>query len=902
VDVGVLASDDSLDPADVLLADGSIAVIRSLRSGDRDGLESLHSEASDNSIRWRFFAANRKAGHDYVSHLYSDHGPAECLVATVDSRIVAVATAERGATDDVGTAEVAFLVADPWHGHGLGSLLLEHLAARGRDHGIRRFTAEVLSDNHGMLGVFSDAGFTLTHSSSGGVTDVSMDTVASPLALAAADRRERHAEARSLAPLTTPQRVAVVGARSSGTGVGHAVLSSICAGDFAGEVVAVHPHAESIAGVVAYPRLVDVPGHIDVAVVAVRADQVLAVARDAAQAGVSALVVVTSGFGELGEEGAQIQRTLVEVARAHNMRLVGPNCLGVMINDPDIRLNATFTRLVPPAGGLAVASQSGGVGIAVLDIATRLGLGIGSFLSLGNKADVSGNDLLAAWLDDPRVTAAALYLESFGNAPKFARVARAFAERKPLLAVVGGRSAGGVRAGTSHTAAAATPAAGVDALFAQAGVIACRSAEDLAETALLLSEQPLPAGKRIGIVSNAGGLGVLAADALDAEALDVPEFSLELRGRLAQHVSGTSGTSNPVDLGAGTSGEDLAAAVDLVLLSGEVDAVLVVTVATSVGDPQDLLSALVEPRATLAGIPLVLVSMGGLDAAPSAHEGITVLGSVTAAVGALSRATKYADWLRQPHDEVAPVDEDRAAAARLDARRILDGSHSGGWLTPAEGAGLLSAYGLAPSGDLALNAEDAAQAAARLGFPVAVKVADPEIVHKTDRGLVRVGLSSEEGVLGAVRGFESELGRAPVPVLVQPIAIGVEMALGIVRDPAFGPLVMVAAGGVATGVWDDRAFLVPPVSPGDAARVLRSLRIWPLLDGFRGSEKADVAGLEALLVAAGELSLDVPDLVELDLNPVIVTPHATVLVDVKTRLARFPATDAGIPRRLRSAR
>ena len=236
------------------------------------------------------------------------------------------------------------------------------------------------------------------------------------------------------------------------------------------------------------------------------------------------------------------------------MRLVGPNCLGVMINDPQIRLNATFTRLVPPAGGLAIASQSGGVGIALLDVATRMGLGVESFVSLGNKADVSGNDLLAAWLDDPRVSAAALYLESFGNAPKFARVARAFSERKPLLAVMGGRSVGGVRAGSSHTAAAATPAAGVDALFAQAGVISCRSAEELAETALLLSEQPLPGGRRVGIVSNAGGMGVLAADALDVEGLTVPEFSAELQDRIRRHVSGTSGTSNPVDLGAGAAG------------------------------------------------------------------------------------------------------------------------------------------------------------------------------------------------------------------------------------------------------------------------------------------------------------------------------------------------------------
>lgn len=743
--------------ADVLLADGSIAVIRSLRPEDRAELDALHGAASDDSIRWRFFGLSRKTAHDYVAHLYSDDAPADCLVAVVGGRIIAVATAEGGASDDAATAEVAFLVADPWQGRGLGSLLLEHLAARGRDHGIRRFTAEVLFDNRAMLGVFVDAGFSLTRSSSGGVTDLAMSTVASSVAVAAADRRERQAEARSLSSLTTPRRVAVVGARRGATGVGHAVLASIRDGGFTGEVVAVHPHATSIDGVVAYPRLRDVPGHIDIAVVAVPPADVLAVVRDAAVAGVSTLVVVTSGFGELGAAGAAIQSDIAVLARANDMRLIGPNCLGVMINDPAVRLNATFTRRVPRAGGLAIASQSGGVGIALLDVATRLGLGVGSFISLGNKADVSGNDLLAAWLDDPRVTAAALYLESFGNAPKFARVARAFAEQKPLLAVVGGRSAGGVRAGTSHTAAAATPAAGVDALFAQAGVIACHSAEDLAETALLLSEQELPAGPCVGIISNAGGLGVLAADALDVRALEVPVFSPELRERIARHVSGTSGTSNPVDLGAGTTGEDLAAAVDLVLLSGEVDALLVVIVATSVGDPQTLLTGLVEPRAALGAIPLVLVPMGGLDAPPGTHDGVTVLGSVTAAVDAMARVSTYATWLREPRDSAAPSDEDRASVARTEARQMLGRSISGGWLSAADATGLLSPYGLAPSGGFASTSADAAQVASRIGFPVAVKVADPEIVHKTDRGLVRIGLHSTDEVVTAVHAFESEL-------------------------------------------------------------------------------------------------------------------------------------------------
>ncbi len=878
-------------PADVLLSDGSMAMIRPMRPEDRAGVESLHDSASASSLRWRFFIPSRTAGRQYVEHVFSEQPPWACLVAEVGGRVVALATAEHGPGDGA-SAEVAFLVDDRLAGHGLGSLLLEHLAAHGWDHGIREFHAGVLMGNASMMGVFLAAGFSMTRSSEDGVTNLVMSTRASHAAVAAADGRERVSEARSLAPLAHPRCVAVVGARRSGAGVGHAVLASIRAGGFTGTLVAVHPAGGLIDGVRAYQHLADVPEHVDLAVVAVPVEQVLAVAEDAVEAGVSTLVVVTSGFAEMGAAGVAAQTALARLARTHSMRVVGPNCLGVMINDPEVRLNATFTRLVPPAGGLALGSQSGGVGIAVLDVATRLGLGVHSFISLGNKADVSGNDLLAAWMDDPSVTAAALYLESFGNARKFARVARAFAERKPLLGVVGGRSAGGVRAGLSHTAAVATPAASVDALFAQAGVIACHSAEDLVTTALLLSEQPLPRGNRVGVLSNAGGMGVLAADALAAQGLDVPEFSADLVERMSSAVTGAAAVTNPVDLGAGAGPEDLASAVEHVSASGEVDVLLVVLVATSVTDPGLLMSSLVEAGAAHRDCALVVVPMGGLDAAPGTHAGVTLLPSVDAAAGALARVGQYAAWLRQ-HREDGVADEDTGAEARADEARARAGAlvaamPAGDWLGPQQAVDLLSPYGLVPDGRVVADVDAAVEAALAVGFPVAVKVADPQVVHKTERGLVRTGLGSAAEVEVAVLAFERELGHGSVPVLVQPMVSGTELALGIVRDAGFGPLVMVAAGGTATELWNDRALLVPPVSRRDAARVVRSLRLWPLLDGYRGAARADVEGLEALVVSLGRLALEVPELAELDLNPVIVRPDGCVLVDVKARLTPTP--------------
>jgi acyl-CoA synthetase (NDP forming)/L-amino acid N-acyltransferase YncA len=883
-------------PADVLLRDGTIAVIRPLEPADLPALVELHESVSDDSLRLRFFSPSRYAAREYVKHL-RDAPDTRALVLEREGRICALATAE---PVEPGAAEVAFLVADDLHGMGVGSLLLEHLAAACRGCGVRRFLAEVLWENRAMLDVFLAAGFAVVRHSEGASVTVEMDTVASAEAVAAADHRECEAETRSLQPLLYPRAVAVVGARGDGTGVGAAILRSVVAGGYTGDLYVVHPRAREVEGVAAVRRLRDLPGPVDLAVIAVPAARVLDALEDAADASVPAAVIVSSGFGELGEEGARLQRQILALARRRSIRVVGPNCLGLMSLHPDVRLNATFSGSVPPPGGLAVASQSGGVGIVLADTAQELGLGVASFVSLGNKVDVSSNDLLAAWRDDPRVTAAALYLESFGNAPKFARFARRFAERKPLLAVVGGRSSGGRRAGASHTAASASPSVAVDALFAQAGVIGCDGADDMAEAALLLAEQPLPAGRRVAVLTNAGGTGVLAADAADSCGLSVPELSARLRAKIARYVSGTTGTGNPVDTGAAVPARDLGAIADLLLGSDEVDAVLVLLVATGANDAAAGMHAVAAARARHPEKPLVLVPMGGLRTPAQGLPGITTYRSHAAAVRALARATRYAEWRAHPPEAAAAVDRDRAEDARTAAAALLGtATDEHGWLSVADATGLLAAYGLDPLGEVVSGADAAVEAAGWLGYPVAVKVAGREVPHKSDRGLVKVGVSSPEEVAAAVAAFQQELGDPDVPVLVQNVASGVEIALGVVRDPRFGPLVMVAAGGVAVEVWKDRTFMLPPVSRSDALRAIRSLRIWPLLDGFRGSPRADVDGLVDLVVELGALAEDVPQVADVDLNPVIVGPDSCAVVDVKVRLDRSAVVDPGIPRRLR---
>jgi acyl-CoA synthetase (NDP forming) len=470
---------------------------------------------------------------------------------------------------------------------------------------------------------------------------------------------------------------------------------------------------------------------------------------------------------------------------------------------------------------------------------------------------------------------------------------------KPLLAVVGGHSAGGRRAGASHTAAAATPGVGVRALFAQAGVIACDGAEDLAETALLLAEQPLPAGPRVGVLSNAGGLGVLAADVAETQGLLVPELSARLRRRLARYVSGTAGTGNPVDAGAAAAPADFAALADLLLGGGEVDALLVLLVRTAVGDAGAVAATLPGVRRRHPDRPVVLVPYGG----PSLPElpGVTCLGSAESALRALGRAARYAAWRSEPPEPELPSGRGCGEQARARALAELADRPGGGWLDTDGVVELLGAHDLAPVGAVARGVDAVVEAARETGYPVVLKVAAGAVVHRTERALVRVGVSGDDAVREVVREFEAAVADG-VPVLVQPVAAGIEVALGLVRDPVLGPLAMVAAGGVNTDVWDDRVFLLPPIGTRDAARAVRSLRVAALLAGHRGAAAADVDALVALVVQLGCLAEEVPEIAELDLNPVLVGPAGCTVVDAKVRVAPGRVLDAGVPRQLRGRR
>ncbi|MEU8003633.1 GNAT family N-acetyltransferase [Catellatospora sp. NPDC049111] len=887
--------------ADALTAEGQIVRIRPVTAADAAGLEALYHGGSVDSLRMRFFVvpgdATLKAEIDRLCRPPSGtHGS---LVALSDGAIVGVASWERG-DPDTDTADFAVFVGERSQGEGIGTLLLEHLCAWARTCGVTRLVGQTLAGNVAMRrvtrGLDSDAEIGTVDE----VVELSVPTTPGEASLLAMDVRDRSTQRASLGPLLAPRAVAVVGAGRRPGGVGHETLAALRDGGYTGDLYAVNPHAAKVAGVEAYRCLSDLPGPVDLVVVAVPADAVAAVVEQAADAGAGAVVVLSSGFGETGPAGQAMQSDLVRVARKHGIRLVGPNCLGVVNTDPEVALNASFAAVTPARGGLAVASQSGAVGIALLEHAARNGCGVSTFVSLGNKADVSGNDLIAYWYDDPATTAVALYLESFGNPRRFARTVRALARRKPVLAVKSGRSQSGRRAGASHTAAAASPDVSVDALFAQAGVIRVDHLGELIDAARMLTDQPLPGGDRLAIIGNAGGINVLAADAAESGQLTVPTLTPHVTAQLAACSPGATGHDNPLDLGAAADTATFAAAVEAVAGSGEVDALLLVVAATRANDVPGTLAALAAVLDRHHGLPAAVVVLG-MSAPP------TTLGARHApvfdlpeqAVTALGHAARYAAWRREPlgHQPALAGVDPRAA------RKLVESAlHTGdGWQAYDVIAAVLACYGIGLlTTAVALDADAAVSAARAAGYPVALKSADPRLVHKSDVGGVRLHLRDDAQVRKAFAPVASA-GDPSCGVLVQPMAPGdVELTAGIVHDPLFGSLVMFGHGGVHTDVLADRSFRLVPLTDRDTARMWQGLRSAPLLTGYRGAPPVDTGSVEDLIARIGRLAQDLPEIAELDLNPVLAGPDGVLAVDAKMRLATVGAEPDPSLRQLRS--
>ncbi|MFE9956724.1 GNAT family N-acetyltransferase [Micromonospora sp. NPDC005299] len=845
-------------PVDVLLSDGTTVQLRQIRPDDAAAIVAMHSRFSERTRYLRYFSPYpRIPERDLQRFVNVDHRDREAFVVLAGDRIVAVGRYERlgpGSPE----AEVAFVVEDAYQGRGIGSVLLEHLADAARRYGIVHFVAEVLPANGTMLRVFSDFGYQVQRQYADGVVHLNFPIAPTEATLEVQRGREHRTEARSITRLLAPRGIAVYGASTTGQGVGAALLGHLRDGGFTGAIVPVHPTAATVAGLPAYPSAVDSGEDVDLAVVAVAPEAVTEVVADAARAGAHGLVVISAGFAESGPAGAAAQRALVRAAHLAGMRVVGPNCLGVANTDPAVRLNATLAPVLPAPGRVGVFSQSGAFGVALLAEASRRGLGLSSFVSAGNRADVSGNDLLQYWQDDPGTDVITLYLETFGNPRKFARLARRIGRSKPVVALASLARPPGVGD------APALDAAAVSALFAQSGVIRVDTVAELLDVGVLLAHQPLPAGRRVAVVGNSSALTGLAATACAAQGLTVAE-------------------GYPHDVGPRATAAEYAAALAASAADERVDAVVAVFAPPLPGqltDPEaDFTTALPDARTT--GKPVVATFLAGRVPA-----GVPAYPSVEEAVRALARVTTYADWLRRPPGVLPELDRVDRVAGQAALRP--DG---------ADPAALLRAYGIdvvesAP----AHSAEEAVAAAERLGWPVALKAAAPGLRHRLDLGAVRLDLPDA----AALRRAYAELG--PVfgaDVLVQPmVPPGVACVVELVEDPAFGPVVGFGLGGVATELLGDRAWRAVPLTDRDAAELVDEPRAAPLLRGHRGAAPVDRAALVDLLLRVGRLADEQPRVRSLTLNPVLARPDGISVLHATVRTgAEAPRPDTG-PRRL----
>jgi acetate---CoA ligase (ADP-forming) len=874
---------------DVVLRDGRTVRVRPARPDDRERLEDYFIALSDESRRLRFWGqavdistqARNAVEIDYVDHL--------TVLAFAGPELGDVVGGAQYIREADRRAEIAMSVSDELQGQGLASILIEHLAEAAKAQGIDHFRAEVLPENHRMINVFRGTGFPITIRTRPGYVDVEFPTTITDETSEQYEERERIAAANAVRRVLEARSIAVVGASRNPATIGGRLLRNLVTEPFSGVVYPVNPVAEAVQGVAAYPSVLDVPGDVDLAFVVVPAPDVIGVAKQCAEKGVGALVVISAGFAETGEAGRDLQQELLGVCRSTGMRMIGPNCMGVINTDPAVALDGTFAQASPPEGRIAFMSQSGALGIAVINMANRLGLGLSSFVSIGNKADVSPNDLLCYWEQDERTDVVLLYIESFGNPRRFADISRRLGRRKPIVVVKSGRGAAGRRAASSHTGALlAASDTTVDALLRQVGVTRTDTLEEMFDVAALLANQPVPEGRNVAIVTNAGGLGIQCADTCEAKGLRVPELTDETVAELRTFLPSAAGVANPVDMIASATAEDYGRAIRVVAADPTVDALIVIYIPPLEDDAPEVARHMVEAIGSIEGrIPALtcFMSARGLPEALSA-PGVRIPSypfPEQAAI-ALAHAADHGDWRRRPPGSLPRLPglrEDEAAAVVAGALEREDG-----WLEPDEITRLFECYGISTANTVRADSpEAAAEAAATLRGPVVLKAVGP--LHKTDVGAVRLGLAAAEVRSEAAAMAErlAELGEPLEGFVVQEqLEGGVEMLVGMTADPEFGPIVACGAGGVTVELTRDIAVRVAPVTDLDAADMVRSLAMFPLLDGFRGSAPKDVSAIEDVVLRVSALAIGQPAVVEMDCNPVVVLDRGAAVVDARVRV------------------
>jgi len=881
----------------VVLRDGGLAHIRPIKPEDAEGLHSMFHRLGRDSVYHRFFRHKQDLSKEELRYFTElDYEDRMAFVVELGSKMVAIGRYDR-MEDDPQVAEVAFVVEDGHQGRGIGTQLLTHLTNYARNNGVTAFRAFVLPDNYPMMRVFRSSGFHLRREMGQGIYTVEFPVELTDEAKRAAWQHEQQAVAASLLPMFYPRSVAIVGASREERSIGARVMRNTMAARFSGVVFPVNPNAPAVGSVKAYKSVLDIPDSVDMAVIVVPARFVLPVVQECADKGVKALVVISAGFSETGEAGTQLETELLELVRSAGMRMVGPNCMGMLNTDPAVNLDVTFSPTYPPRGNVAMSSQSGALGIAILDYARQLDIGISSFVSMGNKSDVSANDLLLYWEGDPSTDVILLYLESFGHPRRFARISRRVNRKKPIVVVKSGRSQAGARAASSHTGSMASGEVAVSALFRQTGMIRTDTLEELFEVATLLANQPLPGGRRVGVLTNAGGPGILAADALSADGLELPLFSEALQERLRRDLAAEAAAGNPVDMIASASPEQYGACLKELLASDEIDSVMVIFIPTAPRALRDVEQAVADVVAEgTNGKTVLAVFMeaddGDLGPIDRGEIRIPSYAFPEPAARALARAVRYAEWRARPEGVIAEFDNTDADVAQ----DVIWGAlgrlgMEGGWLLPHEADAVLDAYGIPhPKSRLVHSREEARQAAAEFGGPVALKVVAPSALHKSDVGGLALNLTGDDEVAAAYDRVAAVVEDVQGVFVQEFVKGGHEVIVGMAEDPSFGPLIAFGLGGVFVELIKDVAFRMNPITDMDVDEMISEVKAARMLEGYRGGPAGDIPALKELMQRLSALVEEVPEIVELDLNPVKVLEPGSgaVVVDARMRVRSVP--------------
>jgi acetyl coenzyme A synthetase (ADP forming)-like protein len=887
----------------VILRDGQSLKVRPITPADKEKLRDLFYRLSPQTRYLRFGYMKTYISEQELEYFTAVNPPDMyayvALIGEADQeRIVAVG--RWFLAPDGRTAEIAFVVEDTIQVRGTGTALLERLAEAASKYRIRRFVARVLPENTRMLEVFEESGFSITKRIYEGAYELTFNLEEQEEFSKRQAYREHIAFSAGVRRILYPKSVAVIGASRDPERVGGKVFRNLLFSGFGGTVFPVNPKTTSVGGVLSYPTVEHVPGDVDLAVIIVPAAQVLEVIDQCARKKVAGAVIISAGFGEAGPQGMERQMLLREKALSYGMRVIGPNCLGIINTDPMTNLNAAFAGAMPPRGSISISSHSGALGLALLDYVKSNHLGIAHFASIGNRIDISSNDLLEFWEDDENTRVILLYLESFGNPRRFSRIARRLTRKKPVIAVKAGRSDVGGRAATSHTGALAGSDIAVDALFKQAGVIRVNTIEEMFNVAKTLAHQPLPKGRGLAILTNAGGPGVLAADAAIGWGLSVPALSAATMQKLAGFLPAEASLANPVDMIASATGEQFGSALSVLLEDPAIDAVIVINIPLRpVGE---VASGILKAMAGYEGEkPVIACFMISGATTVELHDGpanpIPVYTFPEDAVQAFFHAYTYSTYrtLREGRVPFFPEIDEEKTRQYLATSGVL---RDRGWLPPEDALGLLREYGIpVAETSTAYDAREAAAAASETGFPVVMKLRSTTITHKTEVGGVAIGLQSKEEVTAAFDEMKTRLesagrGEQMEGVIIQPMLKGgQEMIVGMSFDPVFGPLIMVGLGGIYVELIKDVAFSIHPLTDADPDYMFSQLKGLPLLWGWRGSPSRDIDALREMLLRFSALIEDFPEIAAVEINPLMVFDRGKGAIAVDARILFRPETE-----------